>query len=132
MRAVGATAQLERGPNGGIVALSALSWLQRRKDFLQSIWNEDERLEEGPEGAAIEAGRMIFVPVARDGSIFNPGLIRGGKYQIGAKGEEQDFDSFEAALDALNAMPVPRWRRPNELGNWGIVSGIAWQRVERH
>jgi len=132
VRAVGASAQLERGPNGGIVALSALSWLQRRKDFLQSIWNEDERLEEGSEGAAIEAGRVIFVPVARDGSIFNPDLIRGGKYQIGAKGEEQDFDSFEAALDALNAMPVPRWRRPNELGNWGSLSGIAWQRVERH
>lgn len=124
---------LERGPEGGIVALSALTWLQKRKDFMQSIWDAEEQdapTEEEP-SEPIDMERAIFVPVARDGSIFNPGLLRGGLYQIGAKGEEQHFTSFVEALVALNGMPVPRWRRPNEKGHWGIVSGVAWQRVER-
>lgn len=129
----GAEGGLERGPEGGIVALSALTWLQKRKDFMQSIWDAEEQdasSEEEP-SEPIDMERAIFVPVARDGSIFNPGLLRGGVYQIGAKGEEQHFTAFTEALVALNAMPVPRWRRPNEKGHWGIVSGVAWQRVER-
>ncbi|WP_210528509.1 hypothetical protein [Rubellimicrobium arenae] len=129
----GSEGPLERGPEGGIVAMSALTWLQKRKDFLNSIWAEDEPVEtEDSEPAGpIEPDRITFVPVARDGSIFNPDLIRGGVYQIGAKGEEQTFSNFTDALAALNAMPVPRWRRPNDKGHWGIVSGVAWQRVER-
>lgn len=129
----GSDGGLERGPEGGIIALSALTWLQKRKDFMQSIWNAEvpDETTEGEPSEPIDLDRTIFVPVARDGSIFNPSLLRGGLYQIGAKGEEQHFASFSEALSALNAMPVPRWRRPNEKGHWGIVSGIAWQRVER-
>jgi hypothetical protein len=129
----GSDGGLERGPEGGIVALSALTWLQKRKDFVQSIWNTDvpDVPAEGEPSEPIDLDRTIFVPVARDGSIFNPSLLRGGLYQIGAKGEEQHFTSFSEALSALNAMTVPRWRRPNEKGHWGIVTGIAWQRVER-
>ncbi len=114
-------------------SMSALTWLQKRKDFLNSIWAEGEPAApkgSGP-GVSVELDRMIFVPVARDGSIFNPDLVRGGVYQIGAKGEEQNFRTFAEALSALNAMPVPRWRRPNEKGHWGIVSGVGWQRIER-
>ena len=85
----------ERGAGGGIVAMSALTWLQKRKGFLASIWNEDEPApEEGDEPSEpIAPDQMIFVPVARDGSIFNPGLARSGIFQIGKKGEEQDFGS---------------------------------------
>ncbi len=124
---------LERGPNGGIIAMSALTWLQKRKGFLNSIWADEE---EGPAEASehstvIDMDRAIFVPVARDGSIFNPDLARSGTYQVGAKGEEQHFSTFTEALSALNAMSVPRWRRPNDKGHWGIVSGVAWQRVEQ-
>ena len=124
---------LERGQNGGIVAMSALTWLQKRKGFLSSIWaDEEETLSEPSEPAAvIDMDRAIFVPVARDGSIFNPDLARSGTYQVGAKGEEQNFSTFTEALSALNAMSVPRWRRPNDKGHWGIVSGVAWQRVEK-
>lgn len=68
---------------------------------------------------------MIFVPVARDGSIFNPDVARSGTYQIGAKGEEQNFKSFAEALTALNAMSVPPLRRRNDKGHWGIVSGVT-------
>jgi hypothetical protein len=123
---------LERGPEGGAVALSALTWLQKRSGFLNSIWAEDEPvIDNSDTSAPIDPTKMIFVPVARDGSIFNPDVARSGTYQIGAKGEEQNFKSFAEALTALNAMPVPRWRRPNDKGHWGIVSGVTWQRIER-
>ncbi|MFC2970189.1 hypothetical protein [Acidimangrovimonas pyrenivorans] len=127
----GSEPTLERGPHGGVSAMSALAWLQKRQDFLASIWMEQEGSDIAETTRHIDPERMIFVPVARDGSTFHPGLRRGGSYQIGAKGEEQHFDGFDEALAALNAMPIPRWRRPNEHGNWGIVSGVAWQRVER-
>jgi hypothetical protein len=129
----GAEGSLERGHEGGIVAMSALTWLQKRKGFLNSIWAEEELVTtEGCEPAdPIDLDRIIFVPVARDGSIFNPDLVRSGVFQVGAKGEEQNFNTFSEALLALNTRPVPRWRRPNDKGHWGIVSGVSWQRVER-
>ena len=130
----GTDSALERGPTGGIVAMSAQAWLQKKKGFLASIWQEEESDESDvdPEaGPALSADRMIFVPVARDGSMFTPDLTRNGAYRIGAKGEEEDISSFSEALARLNAMPVPRWRRPNEKGLWGIVSGVAWQRIEK-
>ena len=128
----GASSALERGPNGGIVAMSAAAWLQKKKGFLASIWREKEQsLDATDEGPAIPPEEMIFVPVARDGSIFTPDLVRNGTYRIGAKGEEEDISEFSEALARLNAMAVPRWRRPNENGLWGIVSGVTWQRIEK-
>lgn len=129
----GSEGSLERGSEGGIVAMSALTWLQKRKGFLSSIWAEDEPVTDksGELSGPIELDQVIFVPVARDGSIFNPDLVRSGVFQVGAKGEEQNFNTFAEALSALNAMPVPRWRRPNDKGHWGIVSGVSWQRIER-
>ncbi|MEE2878750.1 MAG: hypothetical protein VX593_07075 [Pseudomonadota bacterium] len=130
-----AASALKRGPNGGVSASSALAWLQKRKSFYNSIWQyeEPEDEEESSEQtlSPIHPDKLIFVPMARDGSTFHPGLKRSDYYQIGGKGEEQQFEDFDAALAALNAMPVPRWRRPNDQGNWGIVSGVSWQRVER-
>lgn len=128
----GTSGKLERGAGGGVVAMSALAWLQKREDFMDSIWSVEESSdEEDEEGPELDPKRLSFVPVARDGSTFNPSLARSGVYKIGAKGHEQDFSSFENALAALNTMPVPRWRRPNDKGHWGIVSGVAWQRIER-
>lgn len=133
----GEAAVLERGPNGGIVATSALAWLLKRKDYMQSIWMYDDTPSnsaetDNRETKVIAPDRVLFVPVAKDGSIFHPDLKRSGKYQIGAKGEEQHFEKFEEALAALNIMTTPRWRRPNASGQWGIVSGVAWQRIERN
>ncbi len=130
----GESSPLERGTGGGIVALSALSWLMKKKGFLRSIWRDaGTDLEAGSDAStpAPDPRRVIFVPVARDGSMFTPDLKRNGTYQIGAKGEEENLASFEEALARLNAMPVPRWRRPNEKAIWGIVSGVSWQRVEK-
>lgn len=123
---------LERGPDGGVRALSAASWLQKKKGYLASVWQEEElSSQEGDRNASVAPDRMIFVPVARDGSMFTPDLQRNGSYRIGAKGAEEDHADFSEALSRLNAMPVPRWRRPNEKGIWGIVSGVAWQRIEK-
>ncbi|MBV7410861.1 hypothetical protein [Maritimibacter sp. DP1N21-5] len=127
----GADAQLERGPNGGVMAVSALAWLMKRKEFLRSIWADEDKDETEETNLPVDLEKIIFVPVARDGSMFGPDLKRGGRYQIGAKGEEQHFDTFYEALESLNAMSTPRWRRPNELGHWGIVSGVSWQRIAR-
>ena len=74
---------------------------------------------------------MIRVPVAADGSTFGPDLARKGRYTVGAKGTEKQYDTFDAALAALHQMKPPRWRRPNAAGNWGIVYGCSWKGVEK-
>ena len=79
----------------------------------------------GTEALSNKAPRFL-VPKARDGSTFHVGLRRKRGYVIGAKGDEVAVEGFTAALTALHAMDTPRWRRPNSVDNWGIVSGIEW------
>ena len=67
-----------------------------------------------------------MVPVAKDGTKFTRCLARNGMYTVGPKGNEQRFRSYEQALDYLRKSSVAHWRRPNEIGNWGIVTGIDW------
>lgn len=113
-----------------VTATSAAAWLKGRKEFFASIWQQpDEATPEAP--SPDFSDDVVFVPVAADGSYFHPGLSRGGKFMIGAKGEEVPHSSFDEALSALQKMATPRWRRPNEAGNWGIVSGRDWKRIER-
>jgi len=113
-----------------VTAVSAAAWLKGRKEFFASIWQQpDEVAPEAP--SADFSDEVVFVPVAADGSHFHPGLARGGLFRIGAKEDERSCDSFEEALAALQKMATPRWRRPNEAGNWGIVSGRDWKRIER-
>jgi len=73
------------------------------------------------------AGSVEFWPPPRN-SRRN---IDSGKFMIGANGEEVPHTTFEEALACLQSMATPRWRRPNDAGNWGIVSGRDWKRVER-
>ncbi|MES2336252.1 MAG: hypothetical protein V4551_16475 [Pseudomonadota bacterium] len=113
-----------------VTAVSAAAWLKGRKEFFASIWQQpDEVVPEAP--SPDFSDEVVFVPVAADGSHFHPGLARGGKFMIGAKGEEVQYGSFDEALSTLQKMATPRWRRPNEAGNWGIVSGRDWKRIER-
>ncbi|UWQ19976.1 hypothetical protein [Jannaschia sp. W003] len=123
-----ASPTLEGGFEGGATAASALAWLQKRPDFRNSIWNHREAAPQ--ESAPLDPEAIIFVPMARDGSIFHPHLWRHEWYWIGGKREERRFRRFDDALAALNAMPVPRWRRPNEQGDWETVAGVAWQRID--
>ena len=116
--------------NPSVTAISAAAWLKGRKEFFASIWQQpDEAAPEAPSSDFSED--IVFVPVAADGSHFHPGLKRDGRYRIGAKGAETPHESFDDALAELHRMAVPRWRRPNEVGNWGIVSGREWKRIER-
>lgn len=113
-----------------VTAVSAAAWLKGRKEFFASIWQQPDEVV--PETASPDfADDVVFVPVAADGSVFHPGLARGGNFMIGAKGEEVPHPNFEDALRALQKMATPRWRRPNDVGNWGIVSGRDWKRIER-
>ena len=66
------------------------------------------------------------IPYASDGSSFNSGLARSSGYTVGEKGDERKFNDYSDALDYLRNMKVAKWRRPNEQGNWGIVTALKW------
>lgn len=85
-----------------------------------------------PKPAEAVAAQGQLVPVARDGSWFSPDLQRPrGGFTIGAKGEEFVVDSYAEALAQLRLMDVPRWRRPNAKGNWGIVAAVEWKPADQ-
>ena len=123
----GHTPELPKDVMGLISNEAARSWLEKRDCFLPTVVAVGESYTE-VQGAEIDP---IFVPVARDGSIFTPDLKRNGGYQIGDKGAEERCSTYEEALARLQAMPTAKWRRPNENGNWGIVAAIEWRRVDR-
>lgn len=120
-------------PNGAVV------WVRLPDDVVQGI---DRPRVSGRHCQAAEVGKIdemsdravcfelgsrdeFFVPVAKDGTWFSPGLFRGG-YRIGPKGEERVVADYIDAVRNLNEMTSPCWRRPNAKGNWGIVTGVAW------
>jgi hypothetical protein len=115
--------------DGRVPAHEALAWLSGRPEFWNSIWR-DQSLPQYSVKHRPPLEQAVFVPVARDGSPFHPGLKRGGGYTIGEKGDEKQIDEFHAALLELQRMPVPYWRRPNASGNWGIVAGVRWVRLD--
>jgi transcriptional regulator with XRE-family HTH domain len=69
---------------------------------------------------------VTLVPYASDGSHFGPNLKRSGKFTVGDKDDEVQFEDFDEALAYLRRMGVAKWRRPNAAGNWGIVSAVRW------
>ena len=71
----------------------------------------------------------LLVPFAADGTCFNPTLRcpESGKYTVGERGKELTFDDFSAALEHIMMMYTPRWRRPNEAGDWEIVTTTIWK-----
>jgi hypothetical protein len=116
--------------DGKISANEALKWLSTRPSFWNSIWQETtEPYYTSAEESAVEY--PVFVPVARDGSIFHPGLRRSSGFTIGKKGDEHQEESFGYAIFRLQQMPVPYWRRPNEKGHFGIVRGMRWVRLDQ-
>lgn len=70
---------------------------------------------------------ILLVPVARDGTAFIPELGNSRAYTIGPKGEERKVADYRQALQELRAMPKACWRRPNDAGNWGIVTAVRWE-----
>lgn len=69
---------------------------------------------------------VTLVPYAADGSNFGPHLKRAGKFTVGEKDDEVQFEDFDEALAYLRRMGVAKWRRPNAAGNWGIVNAVRW------
>jgi hypothetical protein len=69
----------------------------------------------------------VRVPVASDGTEFLPKMRRPRGYQVGAKGSETWLDDYWVALRALEQMELPKWRRPNPDGNWGIMTAREWK-----
>ena len=67
-----------------------------------------------------------LVPYAADGSHFGPHLKRAGKFTVGEKEDEIQFEDYDEALAYLRRMGVAKWRRPNAAGSWGIVSAVRW------
>lgn len=130
--------------DGTIPAAAAQRWLEAR-DYKPSIWREFIACKGWEENGEVivsavaenQVGDYLFVPEARDGTVFSPTACkRGGKngtpyYTVGAKDGEVDYDDYEEALNALSRMSTPRWRRPNEHGNFGIVSAERWRRLTR-
>ncbi|MCI2395076.1 hypothetical protein [Aliiroseovarius sediminis] len=113
-----------------IEAEEAAAWLSAQSDFNDSIWRKQcdaVSIVEADEGL----GEVVFVPVAKDGSMFHAGLIKDGKYLIDAEGAEREFDDFDEALSALQKMPFPQWRRPTPEGRWTRVRCVEWRRVTR-
>ena len=112
-----------------IEANEARAWLNSLPDYRESIWRHQDDSEllsliEAPlEG-------VCFVPVASDGSVFSEGSRRGGVFTIGREGNEEYVSDFTEALQKLQVMPTPIWRRPTETGVWTRVRGVEWRRVE--
>jgi len=69
---------------------------------------------------------VALVPYAADGSHFGPHLKRAGKFTVGEKDDEVQFEVFDEALAHLRHMGLAKWRRPSAAGNWGIVSAVRW------
>ena len=118
---------------GAISATSALQWLNARGDFKTSVWR-DVSLVPTKSAAKSLDGEIIWVPFASDGTEFHPKTCqRAGSYSIGPKSSEARYVDYREALDGLARMrPSPYWRRPNAVGNWGIVTGVGFRPYEAH
>ncbi|WP_218311471.1 hypothetical protein [Alteromonas antoniana] len=98
-------------------------WLKSRKDY------KPTKNLSGMSGLHNE---YVNVPVATDGTMFSSMCeYKRGGYTIGEKGDEIKVHSFEEALHYLTSMPHAKWRRPNSVGNYGLVSAVEWRRVKR-
>ncbi len=117
--------------NGLVPAYEAKEWLAKRDCFYPSIWRTARPTYE-PEDDATLYYQPIFVPKAKDGSVFHPGLERRNGFTIGEKGSEIQAATFEAALEKLQEMPAPAWRRPSQgRGGWSVVRGVNWARMSQ-
>lgn len=128
----GGVAEVKLNEAGEIPGADALRWLEKRPDFKSSLWKQapvGATMADAAAPEAIDLGETTFVPVAKDGSWFDPVTCRNGRgYTIGPKGSEIPVDDYHEALARLARMGTPYWRRPNSAGNWGLVAGATWQR----
>ncbi|QCZ94377.1 hypothetical protein [Salinimonas iocasae] len=102
----------------------AKNWLSQRNSFKPTINFIELNKRE-------QAESLLYIPVAKDGSYFTSKCRMTRGYQVGEKGNEQYFESFIEARNHLLFMTQAKWRRPNEKGNFGIVSAAEWKFVPK-
>lgn len=116
--------------NGRIPAREALDWLRLRPaTFRPSVWKEQDAFEDLVRDDEPPLERVFFVPVGQDGSVFHPGLARDGIFRIGAGADDIVVEGFESALERLQRMILPVWRRPTAQDHWTRVQGVRWERM---
>jgi hypothetical protein len=144
MRTAVSEGDLEPDQDGLLESEPALAWVSRRRQFCPSRWRnlKDDQWPFDPVRAGAADADTVLVPQDSEGKPFVPELVvrssRGGGLSItvGKKGEEKQLGDFYNALRQLSALAedggVPRWRRRNEVGNWGIVRARgAWVAISK-
>jgi hypothetical protein len=116
---------------GRVPAADALAWLAHRTEhFRPSRWRDQNTFEDlTPVAQEIEDA--IFVPVAADGSVFHPGLVRDGAFAVGRSKRESRHATYDEALAALQKLADPAWPRPTDRGTWTAVAAARWERRSR-
>jgi hypothetical protein len=111
-----------------VTATSALKWLNARGEFKSSIWRVGSTSAQSAKPTVAVKGEILWVPFASDKTEFHPSTcLRAGKYTVGPKGFEETMTDYHEALGSLARMrPAPYWRRPNTVGNWGIVTAVGF------
>lgn len=86
-------------------------------------------VSDSPEDRSLD----LLVPYAADGTCFHLGLAssRDGSFAVGEKTAQKRFGTFLEALEYLHSMKTAKWRRPNHSGNWGIVSAVKWDKLNK-
>jgi len=144
MRTAVSEGDLRPDQDGMLEPESALAWLVRRRQFCPSRWRNlaDDQWPFDPKRALADDSDTVLVPQDLEGTPFVPEFVvrpaRGGglSITIGKKGAETQLGDFHDALRRLSELArtgdVPRWRRRNEAGNWGIVRARgAWVAVSK-
>ncbi len=127
---------------GSIAAEEARRWLMRRREFCPSRWvnmADDQWPFDPTKVSSPNEKGMIWVPQSAEGQAFTPEhVVRSARsgprisITIGEKGKEAQCHDYYEALIELAKMDVPRWRRRNSAGNWGIVRARgAWVAVSK-
>jgi hypothetical protein len=116
-----------------INSADAKRWLDARDDFKPSHWHLRGTANlRVPKAEQTKLDEVLFVPVAKDGTVFEPNCCKSTRgYSIGERDAQENIDDYQEALTRLTRMPTPRWRRRNTLGRWGDVVGVEWARKTR-
>lgn len=128
--APGSVETLETNSEGLITNVTAQAWLGRRDAFRSSIWRAMAGATIDPLPEPDESVEYVFVPEARDGSFFRPSDRMTKGWKIGTKEGGHFVQNFWDALDQLNRLSTPRWRRPSKTsGTPGVVTGVRFRRL---
>ncbi|MBO9422342.1 hypothetical protein J7481_22720 [Labrenzia sp. R4_2] len=119
-----------RNVDGKVRFEDAEHWLSSKNGFWNSIWNTQDTSDDLPTEFRREE-KYVFVPVSRDGSVFHPGLRDTYGYRVGPKGDQEDFEDYEAALQHLHKATHPYWNRKNTNGMRVLLSGNRWERLSK-